>query len=84
MMVWFLPILSAVGTAIGGIFTIVDIHNASSMEDSMTQMDAYMAMLENRMTLDEFIAEVWPSILLIAGILLAGYIIATPKRRYVG
>ncbi len=83
MMVWFLPILSAVGTAIGGIFTIVDLHNASSMEDSMTQMDAYMAMLENRMTLDEFIAEVWPSILLIAGILLAGYIIATPRRRYV-
>ncbi|MBR6213583.1 MAG: hypothetical protein IKQ67_02930 [Candidatus Methanomethylophilaceae archaeon] len=82
MMVWFLPILSAVGTAIGGIFTIVDLHNASSMEDSMTQMDAYMAMLENRMTLDEFIAEVWPSILLIAGILLAGYIIATPRRRY--
>ncbi|MBE6521867.1 MAG: hypothetical protein E7Z62_01875 [Thermoplasmata archaeon] len=81
-MVWFLPILSAVGTAIGGIFTIVDLHNASSMEDSMTQMDAYMAMLENRMTLDEFIAEVWPSILLIAGILLAGYIIATPRRRY--
>ncbi len=83
MMVWFLPILSAVGTAIGGIFTIVDLHNASSMEDSMTQMDAYMAMLENRMTLDEFIAEVWPSMLLIAGILLAGYIIATPRRRYV-
>jgi ABC-type spermidine/putrescine transport system permease subunit I len=82
-MVWFLPILSAVGTAIGGIFTIVDLHNASSMEDSMTQMDAYMAMLENRMTLDEFIAEVWPSMLLIAGILLAGYIIATPRRRYV-
>ncbi len=82
MMVWFLPILSAVGTAIGGIFTIVDLHNASSMEDSMTQMDAYMAMLENRMTLDEFIAEVWPSMLLIAGILLAGYIIATPRRRY--
>ena len=83
MMVWFLPILSAVGTAIGGIFTLVDFRNASSMEDSMTQMDAYMAMLENRMTLDEFIAEVWPSILLIAGILLAGYIIATPRRRYV-
>ena len=82
MMVWFLPILSAVGTAIVGIFTIVDLHNASSMEDSMTQMDAYMAMLGNRMTLDEFIAEVWPSILLIAGILLAGYIIATPRRRY--
>ncbi len=82
MMVWFLPILSAVGTAIGGIFTIVDLQNASSMEDSITQMDAYMAMLGNRMTLDEFIAEVWPSILLIAGILLAGYIIATPRRRY--
>ncbi len=81
-MVWFLPILSALGTAIGGIFTLVDIQNAQSMEDSMTQMDAYMAMLENRMTVDEFIAEVWPSMLLIAGILLAGYIIATPRRRY--
>ena len=83
-MVWFLPILSALGTAVGGIFTIVDLHNASSMEDSMTQMDAYMAMLENRMTLDEFIGEVWPSVLLILGILLAGYIIATPKRRHAG
>ncbi len=82
MMVWFLPILSAVGTAIGGLFTVIDLNNARSMEDSMTQMDAYMAMLENRMTLDEFFAEAWPSILLIAGILLAGYIIATPRRRY--
>lgn len=82
MMVWFLPILSAVGTAIGGLFTVIDLNNARSMEDSMTQMDAYMAMLENRMTLDEFIVEVWPSMLLIAGILLAGYIIATPRRRY--
>ena len=48
----------------------------------MTQMEAYIAMLENRMTLDEFIGEVWPSLLFIFGILLAGYIVATPKRRY--
>ncbi|MBR6214435.1 MAG: hypothetical protein IKQ67_07340 [Candidatus Methanomethylophilaceae archaeon] len=81
-MAWFLPILSAIGTAIGGIFTFVDLQNAQSMEDSMTQMEAYMAMLENRMTLDEFIGEVWPSLLLIFGIILAGYIVATPKRRY--
>jgi ABC-type spermidine/putrescine transport system permease subunit I len=81
-MAWFLPILSAIGTAIGGLFTLVDIQNAESMEDSMTQMEAYIAMLENRMTLDEFIGEVWPSLLLILGILLAGYIVATPKRRY--
>ena len=82
MMAWFLPILSAIGTAIGGLFTIVDIQNAESMEDSMTQMEAYIAMLENRMTFDEFIGEAWPSMLLIFGILLAGYIVATPKRRY--
>ena len=82
MMVWFLPILSAIGTAVGGIFTLIDIHNASSMEDSMTQIDAYMAMLSNQMTLEEFLQEAWPSMMLIAGILLAGYIIATPKRRY--
>ena len=49
----------------------------------MTQMDAYIAMLNNQMTLEEFIQEAWPSMLLIMGILLAGYIIATPTRRYV-
>jgi ABC-type spermidine/putrescine transport system permease subunit I len=82
-MIWLLPALSAIGTAIGGIFTLVDLQNAQSMEDSMTQMDAYIAMLNNQMTLEEFIQEAWPSMLLIMGILLAGYIIATPKRRYV-
>ena len=81
-MIWFLPALSAIGTAIGGFFTLVDLQNAQSMEDSMTQMDAYIAMLNNQMTLEEFIQEVWPSLFLIMGILLAGYIIATPKRRY--
>ena len=82
-MIWFLPALSAIGTAIGGLFTLVDLQNAQSMEDSMTQMDAYIAMLNNQMTLEEFIQEVWPSLFLIMGILLAGYIISTPKRRYV-
>ena len=82
-MIWFLPVLSAIGTAIGGFFTLVDLQNAQSMEDSMTQMDAYIAMLNDQMTLEEFIQEVWPSLFLIMGILLAGYIIATPKRRYV-
>ncbi|MBR4685941.1 MAG: hypothetical protein IKP04_05370 [Candidatus Methanomethylophilaceae archaeon] len=82
-MIWLLPALSAIGTAIGGLFTLVDLQNAQSMEDSMTQMDAYIAMLNNQMTLEEFIQEAWPSLFLIMGILLAGYIIATPKRRYV-
>ena len=83
MMAWFLPIISILGTAVGGLFTAIDLANANSMENSISQMEAYVALLESRMTVTEFLEEAWPSMLLIFGILLAGYIIATPKRRRV-
>lgn len=82
MIQFILPILSAAGVGLGGLFTFLDWRNAQSMEESTSQMEAYLAMLDNQMTIEEFIQEAWPSMLLILGILLAGYIIATPKRRY--
>lgn len=77
MLPWILAGLLTVGTF------AVDFINASRMEDSVSQMDHYISMLQGQMTVEEFFSVAWPSLAFILMIFVACFIIATPKRRRV-
>ena len=79
-MVWFIPLLGAAATAIGGVFTYLDWQNARDMENASTQFQAYIDLLNAQMSPEEFFDAAWPSLFLIFGILLLGYIISTPRH----
>ncbi|MBE6518332.1 MAG: hypothetical protein E7Z70_02155 [Thermoplasmata archaeon] len=76
-----LPILIEVGlVAIGGAFSILDWYDAQSMSESVSQMEMYYKLIQGQTTFFDFIGQAWPSLLLIAGVLLLGFTISTPQR----
>lgn len=78
------PLILGIVSAIGsGYYLWQDHETSKDIEDSVSQMEAYIELLAGRMSLSEFIDAAWPSLLIIAFILLVGYIIATPQRRRV-
>ena len=78
-MAW--PILIELGLlAVGGAASLFDWFNAQSMDESSSQMKAYMELLSNQTTLFDFVGQAWPSLLFICGLLLLAFTIATPQR----
>ncbi len=78
-MAW--PLLIGVASAIGSaIYLWQDWRTARDIEDSVSQMEAYLRLLEGQMTLTEFLEAAWPSLALLGAVLVLGYIIATPRR----
>ena len=80
-MAW--PILIEVGIlAVGGVCSLFDWFNAQSMDESSSQMKAYMDLLSHQTTLFDFVGQAWPSLLFILGVLLLGFTISTPQRKH--
>ena len=80
MVVWFIPVVSAIGSAL---YLWLDYETSKDIAESTSQMESYIDLLNGVMGIDEFLANAWPSLLLFGGILLVGYLIATPQRRKV-
>lgn len=79
-MVW--PLIFGAVSAIGSAFYLwSDWKTSQDIEDSVSQMEYYVQLLSNQMSLSEFLEAAWPSLLVIGLIMVAGYVIATPKRR---
>ena len=79
-MVWPL-LIEAAFIGVGGAFSIVDWFNADRMAESTSQYQAYLDLIANQTTFYDFIGQAWPSLIFVAGVLLIGFTIATPKRK---
>lgn len=76
------PLIFGAVSAIGSAFYLwSDWRTSQDMAESVSQMEYYIQLLSNQITLQQFLEAAWPSLLAIGAIMIAGYIIATPKRR---
>ena len=80
MVVWFIPVVSAIGSAL---YLWLDYETSKDIAESTSQMESYIDLLNGVMSIDEFLANAWPSLLLFAGILIVGYLVATPQKKKV-
>lgn len=77
-----LPLIFGVVSAIGSAaYLYLDWRTSQDIDESVSQMEAYIKILNGQMGLSEFVSEAWPSLVLFGIILLGGYIVATPKKR---
>lgn len=80
MVVWFLPVVSAIGSAL---YLWLDYETSKDIAESTSQMESYIDLLSGVMGIDEFLANAWPSLLLFGAIFVVGYLIATPQKKKV-
>lgn len=78
MVVWFLPVISAVGSAL---YLWLDYETSKDIAESTSQMESYIELMNGVMGIDEFLATAWPSLVLFAFIFIVGYLISTPQKR---
>lgn len=69
--------ISAIGSAV---YLYLDWKNAESMEDSVSQMEQLVELLNGQMTFSEFLTDGWPFLIAIGLIIMGGYIVATPNK----
>ena len=85
MVLQFLPVIlkvgSVVGTALGVWILGKEIQVSEDMDQSVSEFEALVELLQGQMTFSEFLQAGWPVLLLIGVILICGYIIATPNKR---
>lgn len=70
-----------IGIILTGGALVVDWLISRSIDDSVSQMEIYYKFFNAQTTVSEFLASAWPSLAIIAGSLIVGYMIAHPKRR---
>ncbi len=76
------PLIFGAISAIGsGFYLWSDWKTSQDMADSVSQMEQYIELLSGRMGIVEFLENAWPSLCVIGVVLLAAFIIATPRRR---
>lgn len=76
------PLIMGAVSAIGSAFYLwADWRTSQDIAESTSQMQHYIDLINGVMGPEEFVAEAWPSFVMIFLILVAGYIIATPGRR---
>lgn len=77
-----LPLIFGAVSAIGSAaYLYFDWRTSQDIDSSVSQMESYIELLNGQMTLPEFLDAAWPSLVLIAVILIGGYIVATPQRK---
>lgn len=76
------PLIFAGLSALGSAFYLwADWNTSKDIEDSVSQMEYYIDLLSQQMTIEEFLAGAWPSLVAIGLVLLIAFVIATPQRR---
>lgn len=76
------PLIFGAISAIGSAFYLwADWKTSQDIDDSVAQMEYYLQLLSQQMTIEEFLQAAWPSLVAIGIVLLAAFVIATPQRK---
>ncbi len=83
MAVWFIPAILTVGGLVADFLISKKIEEDSAAADEkLAQIEYWYQLLSGQMSPTEFFSEAWPSFVFIGAVLLIGFFIANPRRRY--